>query len=321
MHSTSVGTAAITGTDASDLACGELAWIDGAREEMVLRFTRAERRRPINFRELLGVVRLVERWGHRLRGHTLLIDIDNATSVGAVSSMFSRSEDMQELIRRLHAMASSFGLTIRPVHTPGEVLVRPDQTSRGAAVEAPRVRFRETTFRQLERRFGPFTEFIGAERGYPATREVAADGRDCLWVHPSFPTVATALRRVGERLTLSLATCPRGLIIVPWAPEASWWPLTRHFEIVARFEVGSRHLEESRLGRWVQVTARRPSVVLSFPRLAGTVLPLSQIVLSESEMSRCHPAWRSVVITPSRPLPVGSLLYSTRRSAPTRRGR
>ena len=31
-----VGEAAITGTDASDYACGELAWLDGAREEMVL---------------------------------------------------------------------------------------------------------------------------------------------------------------------------------------------------------------------------------------------------------------------------------------------
>ena len=60
-----LGDAAITGTDASDYACGELAWIDGAREEMTSVFTRAERRRPINLRELLGVYRLVERWGPR----------------------------------------------------------------------------------------------------------------------------------------------------------------------------------------------------------------------------------------------------------------
>ena len=135
------GVAAIIGTDASDLACGELAWIDGAREEMVLRFTPAERRRPINFRELLGVLRLVERWGERLRGCTLLIDIDNTAAVGATSGLYSRSEDMQELVRRLHALASLHHLTLRPVHTPGEMLQRPDQTSRGAAVEEPRVRF------------------------------------------------------------------------------------------------------------------------------------------------------------------------------------
>ena len=53
---TPLGTAAIAGTDASGYACGELVWIDGQREEMVLRFTRAERRRHINYRELMGVV-------------------------------------------------------------------------------------------------------------------------------------------------------------------------------------------------------------------------------------------------------------------------
>ena len=83
-----IGEAAITGTDASDYACGELAWIDGAREEMVCIFSNAEKRRPINFRELLGVYRLVERWGPRLSGRTLLIDIDNSATVGAASARF-----------------------------------------------------------------------------------------------------------------------------------------------------------------------------------------------------------------------------------------
>ena len=90
-----LGEAAITGTDASDYACGELVWLDGAREEMNLVFTPAEKRRPINFRELLGVYRLVERWGGRLEGRTLLIDIDNTATVGAARAEFSKSEDMQ----------------------------------------------------------------------------------------------------------------------------------------------------------------------------------------------------------------------------------
>ena len=34
----SVGELAIVGTDASDLACGELVWLDGAREETTLLF-------------------------------------------------------------------------------------------------------------------------------------------------------------------------------------------------------------------------------------------------------------------------------------------
>lgn len=61
-----VGEVAVIGTDASDLACGELFWIDGAREETMLMFTEAERRRPINFRELRGTLRAFEMWGPRI---------------------------------------------------------------------------------------------------------------------------------------------------------------------------------------------------------------------------------------------------------------
>ena len=63
MQTASLGVAAVTGTDASDHGAGELAWIDGGREESVMLFTAAERRRPINFRELLGNIRVIEVWG------------------------------------------------------------------------------------------------------------------------------------------------------------------------------------------------------------------------------------------------------------------
>ena len=69
------GEAAITGTDASGWGTGQVAWLDGGREEEVLIFTRAERRRPINFRELRGCLRVLELWGesgaeedHRMGG-------------------------------------------------------------------------------------------------------------------------------------------------------------------------------------------------------------------------------------------------------------
>ena len=134
--------------------------MDGTREEMTLRFTSAERRRPINYRELLGVVRLVERWGPRLAGCSLLIDIDNTAAVGATERLFSKSEDMQELVRRLLALSARYSLTLRPVHTPGATLVRPDQTSRGEPVEEPRHRFRREAFAELSRRYGPFTDTL-----------------------------------------------------------------------------------------------------------------------------------------------------------------
>ena len=58
------------GTDASDFGAGELIYLGGQREETRLKFTRAEQRRPINWRELLGIFRVVEVWGARLQPST-----------------------------------------------------------------------------------------------------------------------------------------------------------------------------------------------------------------------------------------------------------
>ena len=162
---------------------------------------------------------MVERWGARLAGRTLLIDIDNATTVSVTGRLASKAEDMQELVRRLAQLAEDFSLTIRPVHTPGAMLHRPDQTNRGAALEEPRCRFREDDFRTFEEGWGPFTDMIGAERAF-ATSAAKGDGKSRMWVHPTFDTVATALGRIGERLTTNANTCPQGLVVVPWAPEA-----------------------------------------------------------------------------------------------------
>ena len=58
-----LGEAAITGTDASGWGTGQVAWIDGGCDECVLRFGRAEQRRSINWRELLGVLRIIDIFG------------------------------------------------------------------------------------------------------------------------------------------------------------------------------------------------------------------------------------------------------------------
>ena len=62
--------AVLLGTDASDWGTGQLAWLDGTREEVQLELTRAEHRRPINWRELLGIVRCVEEFGPTFRAPT-----------------------------------------------------------------------------------------------------------------------------------------------------------------------------------------------------------------------------------------------------------
>ena len=49
----------------------------------MLLFTAAEKRRPINWRELLGVLRVCEIGGERLRGKTVLVETDKMAAYGA----------------------------------------------------------------------------------------------------------------------------------------------------------------------------------------------------------------------------------------------
>ena len=83
---------------------------------------------------------------------------------------------------------------------------------------------------------------------------------------------------------------------------------------------GSRHLEECQLGRWVRVTARRPSVLLAFPRAAGAfTLPVPELVREGLRSAASEGAAdgagavHQLRISESRPLPAGSLLYVPRR--------
>ena len=98
------------------------------------------------------------------------------------------------------------------------------------------MRFRREVFEALEGTHGPFTEMIGAERAF-ARRPSDAGGAVKIWAHPTYDTVGSALGRIGERLDPDSSACATGLIVVPWAPEATWWPMLKHFTCVARFGV------------------------------------------------------------------------------------
>lgn len=268
-----LGEAVLSGTDASGWGTGQVIWLDGSREESFLRFTHAEKRRPINWRELLGIVRVAEMYGDRLRGKTLLVETDNMAANGATRKMASKAADMQEQIRRLYRLAETHGFTLRVTHTPGEKLDRPDQTSRGDSVEEPRVRLAPAVFQTAERRWGPFTGFLGAEREL-ADPCVESEGRPStrLWSHATVSTVGSALRMINARL----AACRGGqnitaLAVIPDDRRQPWKALTRHGLVVGRLAEGSESLEVNVLGRWRPGVARRASQILLFPRAAGAV--------------------------------------------------
>ena len=262
------GEAAITGTDASDWGTGQLVWLDGAREEVALEFSGVEKSRSINWRELLGILRVVEHFGRRLAGKVVLIETDNMAAKGAASKLSSKSEDMQELIRRLLEAASRWGIVLRLTHTPGAKLHRPDQTSRGDPIEEPRVRLSEDSFRLLEKRFGPFNEFLGAEREFSSGSR-ASDRQGRVWMHPTFSTVGTSLRVLGERM--SRGDVDGGVIVVPDAPTAAWWKLTKHFACVGRLRSGDGGLERTRFDSWQPCPLTRDAIVLAFPRASESL--------------------------------------------------
>jgi hypothetical protein len=264
-----LGEAAITGTDASGWGTGQVAWIDGGKEESRLRFGEAECRRPINWRELLGIVRCVDLYGAQLAGKCILVETDNMASKMAADRSGSKASDMQELIRRIVEAAERHSITLRFTHTPGVKLHRPDQTSRGDPIEEPRARVKAAEFGMLSKRFGPFSELMGAERQHESS---ATTIETRLWVHPTFTTVGSAMRLVGERLMAPGGERAKGLMIVPDAPEAKWGQLLRHFQVIGRLPEGSPHLEMSQLGRWKSVPSMRPTLLLSFPRSAGGVM-------------------------------------------------
>ena len=64
----------------------------------------------------------------------------------------SKAYEMQELLRRFCETCSLYDIDTTLTHQPGLKLDRPDQISRGAAMEEPRVRLRAATFEAAERR-------------------------------------------------------------------------------------------------------------------------------------------------------------------------
>ena len=202
------------------------------------------------------------------------METDNTFGHEAFSKLRCKAEDSQELVRRIHHRALAHYLTLRSVHTPGKMLIRPDQTSRGSAPSEPRLRLTCDEFTPLEQRFGPFDEFLGAERELRGQLDHSTRRFKRLWAHPDYDTVGSTLRLICSRMSNDTSACPRGVVVVPLAPEAGWWNLTRHFACVGRWGVGRLLLEANALGTWRATRNQRPTLLLSFPRAGAMLMPL-----------------------------------------------
>ena len=297
--------AAITVTDASGWGTGQLAWVDGQRLESQLEFTHAERRRPINWRELLGIVRIVEQFGSLLKGRTVLVETDNMAAKCSASKRSSKAEDMQELVRRLVSACELHHIRLRLTHTPGAKLDRPDQTSRGDMVEEPRQRLTRRWFEKIERAYGRFSSFLGLERhhGWSAVGE---DGSSMmgehLWMHPTFATVGSALRLMHERAAASARDggAFRAMALVPDDRTAGWSSLLKHSALVARLAARPDTHEQYRARAWRPADSRRDMKLIVYPRVAGGVTSTMPVMMpAESKWRGLVPA---VSVEEDRPI-------------------
>ena len=160
----------VFGTDASNKASGGGAWLSGEREDTRHRWSTWELAQPIHFRELAGAVDLIEHYGQRVAGRTIIIETDNMASMYCIRRRRARTEPMAEQLRRLYALAARWDINVRVIHTSGVDLVHPDGVSRDRAPKAPRQRFNAAEWNKLSRRWGPFHKGLGAEMEH-ATEE------------------------------------------------------------------------------------------------------------------------------------------------------
>ena len=95
----------------------------------------------------------------------ILVETDNMTAYEVSRKRRARVAAMQELVRRLVDSCEEHDIELAMTHTPGVKPDRPDQTSRGDAVEEPRQRLGQKLFGELAVRYGPFTECTWVPRG------------------------------------------------------------------------------------------------------------------------------------------------------------
>ena len=214
----------------------------------------------------------------------MLIETDNIVSHFTAEKMTSKASDMQELLRRLLERCEMYDITLRSAHTPGKLLYRPDELSRGDGAVAPRQRLRRGWFQPMERAWGGFDELLGREAGHPSgfpragschdnhTSQTAQSGSGvALWAHPTFASVGSAMREVADRLCSDEGRRRElcGAMLVPHHPTARWWGMLRHHTVVGEIGAGAESLEEARGSGWAPIRSNRRMLITAFPRLAG----------------------------------------------------
>ena len=264
------------GTDGSDWGSGQFIVLDGEEERMQCEWTPTERRKPINWRELNGVLRMLRKWGPRLRGAKLWMAVDNMTTFELLRRFRVSAPEMAELLRRIHLLCVRYEICLVVKHVPGVDLEVPDDMSREAALVEPKQRMTKEAYEWAVRLTGEHTQFLGKEREHCERKEVSrrekevrSGARESIrWFNPDYRQVAKVLNHVRDELEADPVGF-KAAIVIPYRPECVWWALRKHMAVLHTWPRWGQCVEEWRDGRWRSIKSKYPLVLLFVPASAG----------------------------------------------------
>ena len=266
-------------TDASDWGAGAVADIDGSSEEASWKWTAYETALPINWRELNGVYLFLKRWGPRLDGSFVHLEVDNLSSVWALRLMRARAPMMAELIRRIAIICAVHGIDLDVTHLAGKLNVRPDGISRGEVDRLHRFRIEPASFESLTRVVGLPTLSWGGESDASEELPSSIVGLpERLWINVPFLVLEDALKKaVVWHHNFSQHEL---IVITPrdWV-DARWRRYLNGFELICEWEAG--HLPLQKWGAIGWSTAAPSTLPLACWRLpARSIAPVQSENLS-----------------------------------------
>jgi len=230
-------------TDASELAWGAtLQRAVAARgpptearecweEEIAQQFQMG--RISVNVLELEAVLRALKLFRRELRGSTVVLRSDNASTVWDLTKWKSRSPPMNMRLRGMFLCLHSEGITLIPQHIPGMENVEADRLSRYleasdwqlnptifGAIQKRRRRCRIDAMASARNHLLPRFWTWKREPGATATNvfhQHHMDPDSPLWINPPFNLIRRVLLHVNQ-------TQARATVVVPDWGWANWWP-------------------------------------------------------------------------------------------------
>ena len=251
-----------SGTDGSDWGSGQFVILHGEKEELQCCWTSDEVKKPINWREMNGALRILREWGPRMRGCVLWMAVDNLVSVNLLQHFRVTAPELAELMRRIYRLCAKFSIKLKVQHVAGVDLILPDTMSRELCAMEPRQRLTLREFNRVVFFTGRPTSYLGRERDHvdvatlDALRsEVESGSRSRVdWFNPQYNQTALFLKSMRGMA----ASIPGyiGVMLVPHRPDCRWWNLTNGLSLLNVWEEGSECIEEWRGGEWCPLSSK-----------------------------------------------------------------